>query len=380
MHDCLVKAQQDLDIALPSIEQASIASLKALGDMRTKALEYLTSKGIAQAEDDPELGLVAFGSLARHEASETESDFDYAVLAYKAVGNPENIQHYRRAAEVGRRQTQLNQPGASRIFGGLISSADLVNRIGLDDDTNRTHTQRMLFLEESVPIVGDEAHQQTMAAILRRYLADYQDPLQKVGVPRFLLNDVDRYWRTIAVDYQAKRWDELSFFGEIDPEGNEKNPKWGTRYLKLRSSRKLAFCGSLVALFVPRLDNVEVTSDLLMEQFSMPALARIAQLTKYVDDADDRRRLAEILLLADWFASKFADSDFREQVDQVEHPRALDNNPTFIEAREKSQALQERLEWLFLSKKTLNVPDESPLEGCTGGLSLRQLAGRYLLF
>ena len=42
-----------------------------------------------------------------------------------------------------------------RLFGGIITSANLINRIGLEDDTNRSHTQRMLFLEESVPIIDE---------------------------------------------------------------------------------------------------------------------------------------------------------------------------------------------------------------------------------
>ena len=96
----------------------------------------------------------------------------------------------------------------------------------------------------------------TMRSILKRYLVDYHNfenvsPLHKRGVARFLLNDVVRYWRTVAVDYQAKRWDELSppagAFQEDDGLGLEP-PKWGLRYIKLRSSRKLAFVGSLVSL------------------------------------------------------------------------------------------------------------------------------------
>ncbi len=169
-------------------------------------------------------------------------------------------------------------PGASRVFGGLISGTELINKIGLDDDTNRSHTQRMLFLEESTPIVGIQQHRNTLRAILRRYLVDYREEgLQKAGVPRFLVNDVVRYWRTIAVDYQAKRWDEPNAFA-WDDDDSARIPKWGMRYIKLRSSRKLAFCGTLVAMLIPHLTNRFVDDELLVDQFSMPSLARIAQL------------------------------------------------------------------------------------------------------
>src|SRR5207247_550348 len=103
----------------------------------------------------------------------------------------------------------------------------------------------------------------TLTRLVDRYLLDYQTK-PKPGVPRFLVNDVVRYWRTIAVDYQAKKWDEL-------------DENWGLRYLKLIVSRKLTFAGTLVSLFIPAITHKNVDREMLVRQFGMPPLARLAQ-------------------------------------------------------------------------------------------------------
>lgn len=218
-------------------------------------------------------------------------------------------------------------------------------------------------------------------SILKRYLADYQPTgLEKAGVPRFLLNDIVRYWRTIAVDYQAKRWDELFTSETLGDDAEGKKPKWGTRYVKLRSSRKLAYCGTLVAVLTPRLTSTQLDAGFLAEQFELPSLARMGQLIDHLDHEDDREALRQILLLADWFALSLADRDFRAEVDKIEHPRRPDTNETFSAARSKTLELQSWLERLFQSQRPLRVVDDSPMEGCEGPLCMSQLTGRYLLF
>lgn len=60
----------------------------------------------------------------------------------------------------------------------------------------------MLLLLESQAILGEVTHREAWGKILDGYLRDARKP---GGVPRLLLNDIVRYWRTICVDFAGKQ-------------------------------------------------------------------------------------------------------------------------------------------------------------------------------
>lgn len=281
---------------------------------------------------DDEIDVVVFGSLARQEAT-IESDVDYLVLLHN-YSCPPSAPH-RLITETNKTigDFDLNPPGASGMFGTTIAAADMIARIGLDGDTNLTHSRRVLLLSESTSILRPELHHKLRVAILERYLEGYEQP--KDGPPRFLLNDIARYWRTVAVDYQAKVW-------------SNGRDKWGLRYLKLVTSRKLSYAGALV----PLLTCHETNAEQLAAEFETPALARLASLA-LDPDFDQDEALAECLRIGDRFVERLSRKEFRTKANEVERSDGFDLHPELREARDDARRLQDALEAVFFKSSTL---------------------------
>jgi predicted nucleotidyltransferase len=145
------------------LETASSFSRKPIEDAR----QFLSDK----LSPDLPIDVVVFGSIAREEAS-TASDLDSLVVTHGLLDDPgAGVREVIEALEQLRDdQLGLEAPGATGIFGKLVAAPDLVERIGLEDDTNPHHTRRILLLTESASILNEARHEKR--AIARRYLAD----------------------------------------------------------------------------------------------------------------------------------------------------------------------------------------------------------------
>jgi len=286
--------------------------------------------------------IVFFGSIARGECT-SHSDTDWIVL----VDGQVDEQHFKAFQNARRTLIEAKEipPGNSGMFGGLAFSHDIVHRIGGHDDSNRNLTLRMLLLLESISIGDDTARQRVVRAILRRYLAD--DPswtFRSDGkIPRFLLNDSVRFWRTMAVDFADKFHDQT---GE----------KWALRNTKLRFSRKLIFMTSVLACFSWQLRKISSESDPIEQTVE----AALSHLLSYLSRppleilADELLRgsvpsstCCKIMCSYDEFLSILSDEKLRDELVQL--PRELaEKNVLFQRIRNLSHTFRDGLiEWLF---------------------------------
>jgi hypothetical protein len=248
------------------------------------------------------------GSWGRSEVT-SESDDDFMVLfeGSSRVGAKPTIDAV--ADLLGGRAA-----GAEEIFGRQVWLDDLRGKIGRDEDTNANLTRRMLFVLESVGVCGDATHARALVRLLSGYLdANVKD----YRPPRFLLNDLIRYWRTIAVDFESKMRDRRG-------EG------WGLRNAKLRLSRKALFAGGLL----PVLECYRYESDemghYLVDRMSVSPLDRIADV--FVDhgavDAGVRS-----LSAYDQFLAILDDTDLRAQLTELAADEAAES-PLFARVAE----------------------------------------------
>ena len=198
-------------------------------------------KAALAGKDSSETSVVVFGSLARDEFTEG-SDIDWTLLI-DGYADPQHLNLAREIREIVKRHSE-KEPGPEATFGSMAWSHPLVHLIGGEDDTNRNTTQRILLLLESAPLGRREAYDRVCKDILDRYILEDPRFLENGAnyrVPRFLLNDFARYWRTMAVDFAYKR-------RVRDQKGS------AIRNLKLRMSRKLIYVSGLLVCFSPHLE------------------------------------------------------------------------------------------------------------------------------
>ena len=227
------------------------------------------------------------------------SDDDYMVL----VNGPWRPEHEVNPSIEEVAKVLTVNPGREGLFGEIAFSDYLEKRIGLQEDDNNNLSRRMLLLLESQAILGDDVHEQAWVNILDGYLRDARKP---GGVPRLLLNDVVRYWRTICVDFAGKQ-------------RKRRGEGWGIRNVKLRTSRKMLFAAGLLPVLESALRSPGEVDAFLRERLRMPATDRVAQSFLDAGAYDEGGRT---LGAYDEFLGLLDDEAFRQALESLTRDRA----------------------------------------------------------
>lgn len=336
MHADLVEAARLLGINLPGLEKAAQNARKEIREFEEE-LHQAFPYGEVREADRGKVDVVVHGAHARGEVTEG-SDFDYLVVTMGA--SPDTTRRLRRVVESVIREVGLKKPSGEGAFGTLAISAELFERIGLEQDTNVNTTRRILFLTESMSVYSIETRKHVVEEILSRYCADPPDrvPDDPAKVPRFLLNDLVRYWRTMAVDFGAKRWHAL----EDD---------YHLRLAKLRTTRKLLFTGPLATLLlvpVRGVNNEDLPGHLAV-WLDKPPLAQLASITSELSD-DAKAAMSNLLVEYDNFLELLHQEGVRET---FKTPGTLEFDELDKKVDHIGNAIQESLELIFFDDPLL---------------------------
>ena len=263
--------------------------------------------------------VVACGSFARREASEY-SDIDYYTLSED--DDPPND-----VAVTSAIKTVIAQsPAADGAFGTRLSPSEMLANIGGQRDDNAKITQRVLFLLE-----GEWLYNRDRLFLFRRQMLEkyVRDTMADHQLTLFLLNDVIRYYRTMAVDYEFKT--------------TEGDKPWAIRNIKLVFSRKLLYASGLFSIAMTADRTREDKIRILEELFGVPVIERMRRICGNV-------ALARVMKSYDVFLDRLSDRSVRS------HLEALGpNERTDVGFREiKNEGYQFTRELLALFENTFD--------------------------
>lgn len=261
--------------------------------------------------------VVTCGSYARRDATAaSDLDFYSVLMGASSEAEPPWFAGVEKAvlAVVGK------LPSRDGVFAAHLQESQLLKSYGGKRDSNARITRRMLYLLEGEYLTNEAEFKRLRRRIIERYVGNTRSDHQ---LAFYLLNDIVRYWRTMAVDYADKTY------------GSRKKKPWAIRNAKLVFSRKLIYASGLfsVALTADRREPEKV--EILERLFSMTPIERI----QYVCGEPASRRLLE---LYDYFLGQLAQPAVRAHLETLKQSQKADD-PIFRDIKNEGHYFSREL-------------------------------------
>ena len=247
----------------------------------------------SKAAIDEKMTVLVCGSYARREAS-PDSDLDFFVVS---DGDTDDLKVARKTLVGQVRDVLIDQgtraPADGGAFGGDTSYDEILRPIGGDDDSNARITRRMLLLLEGDWLTNCKGLEEIRRSILERYI---QDTMTDHRLALFLLNDVIRFWRTMAVDYEFKT--------------TEDEKPWAIRNIKLMFSRKLLYSSGLFSVALTADQTWKRKRRILEDLFALPVVDRMIEIC-------GRAEMERVLKSYDVFLTAMSDAKTRARLEEL---------------------------------------------------------------
>jgi|ERR1044072_12376 predicted nucleotidyltransferase len=310
---------KDIRAACPNLSSSRTFTIQKIREIRKEIAPSL------RASVDP-FDLIIAGSMGRQEAHST-SDVDAFVLLREG----KSLKHHKNFAQLLLKQLSSTVKGktinlrmAKRgTFSAFCSLEQIVSNIGGKRETNNILTRRMVLLAEAKGLGQSHDLSSIKREIVKKYLQDLQPPSDRR--PIFLMNDLVRYYRTMCVDYEYKK--------------NESGKPWAERLMKLRHSRKLFYCSSLMPLLQSVHEKPETRVKWIQDQFvNFTPLERVIWAITNFGQA----RHWDILIHYDRFIELMASPERRERLKQISFERR-DKDADYLLLRNNSREFRSAL-------------------------------------
>jgi len=273
--------------------------------------------------DSVNFTIVTTGSFARCEASKA-SDLDCFIIIDGDCENDKNFNDDNEKPTKDDFNTTMSKivlnyikkdAGSTGTFGidAVVSINDLLTNMGGQNDDNIQFSRRMLFLLEGKSLFNDELFQKFRRSLMEKYIKETVSDHQ---LSRFFLNDIIRFYRTMATDFEYKV--------------SEDRKLWGVRNIKLTFSRKLLYFGGVITVAETAQKTRETKIQETLTLLNMSPLERINYLV--VSGSE------KVFKSYDYFLEKLSNSKIREELDKASVEQVPIENPeVFREMKNESK-------------------------------------------